>query len=182
MFQCFQTFLRNRSLKDHMLVVHSGGPFFPCPNAPNCPKVNFFPNICHKTTLNFKISNLIKRFKSKKTSRGHFLICRAGKKIATQTNDEEESDSERCLPVRQPCGRQPKASESQQHESSGFIFKNCTIVIKRTQTIERAVREGYTSFTHVPIVYKGEKRRVWKITGLIGANNRCGSGWVRRKI
>lgn len=85
--------------------------------------------------------------------------------------------------MRRRCGRRPKATESQdQPNSTDLIFKNCSIEIKRTKIIERAIREGYSSLTHVQRLVKGEKRRIWQITGLIGANNRCGSGWVRRKI
>ena len=87
----------------------------------------------------------------KESSRNHFLICRAEKPVATESNDEEESSSELSSPVRRRCGRRTKASESQQSESTGLIFKNCSIDIKRNKQIERAVREGYTSFAHVPL-------------------------------
>ena len=88
------------------------------------------------------------------------MVCRAEKPVAT---DEDESDIEPSSSPRRYGGNRVSTA-SQQSDSSSFLLKKCSVVPKKTKLIERAVREGYSSFTYVRLAFNnGKIRSQWQI-------------------
>ena len=151
------------------MITHSEDEPFSCPNAPNCPKVTLSKR---NFTLKYKlyILNLViwlQRFKHKQNSQLHFSVCRAEKPIRSRKGENEDESENESPPVRRYGGCPPSATR-QKPVVPNFTKKESTIVKKSTSYIERAVRDGYSSFTYCRRM-NWKKGAKWFITDLIGA-------------
>ena len=107
----------------------------------------------------------------------HSLLCRAEKPTAAEKEeDESESDNSGSPRGFNRKIRRP-TKPPQPIDPSIIAIKECTIVIKRTEFIERAIRKGYSSFTYVGFNWKN-KTGSWVNTDQLGA----GPGPKKRKI
>ena len=74
-----------------------------------------------------------------------------------QKEDGDESENESSpLPTARRHGGCPPLNALQKSDLSIFTKKECTVVIKRTSCIERAIRDGYSSFTYCGMSWKRE--------------------------
>ena len=112
----------------------------------------------------------MQRFKRKKNSQLHFANCRAEKPTPTElteSKNEEESDSESSShPTKRRYGGCQTLAARQKSNSTNIVLKNCSIVIKRSQEIEKAIKMGFSSLTYIGMNWK--KGSKWVVTDLIG--------------
>jgi len=89
--------------------------------------------------------------------------------MRSQKEDGDENESSP-LPTARRYGGCPPSNARQKSDSSIFTKKECTVVIKRTGYIERAIKDGYSSFTFCWMSCK--RGGAWKISDLIATGPR----------
>ena len=77
----------------------------------------------------------------------HSLICRA-EKPTVRESEESENDSS-ASPSRRPKRRRINGPPKGQMDDdpSKIVFKECNVLIKKTNFIELEIRKGYSSIT-----------------------------------
>ena len=164
------------------MLIHSEDFPHACPNAPNCPKVSsyFVVPIPFIQVFNNSKYFLWQRFKQKGGSKRHFANCRAEKPTVCNNQEDDSESNHSSVHVKRNFGPLRRITQpAQQSNQSKIIWKDCTVSIKRTDFIERAIWLGYSSLTRVSHLDKRKGKQVgkWVNTAQIGA----GTGPKKRK-
>jgi len=165
------------------MLIHSNNFRFSCPNAPNCSKVliDFYCFYLKAKFATFGIKYFLKQpFNTKSNSQRHFVNCRAVKPSVNNNKEEDDSTSyHSSFQFKRNFGpRRLIPQPAQQLDESKIIWKEYTVLIKRTDFIEKAIWLGYSSLTRLYHNKSNEKKsRTWVNTAQICA----GTGPKKRK-